>query len=49
MSKVSDMSKVLQGGIRPCFVEDDSESASAGAAEGSEGSDSSPRSSPLGW
>ena len=36
MSKMSDMLEVLRGGIRPCFVEDDSKSAGVGTAEGSE-------------
>ena len=40
MSKMSDMSDLLRGRIRPCFVKYDSKSASAGAAEGSEGFDS---------
>ena len=39
MSKMSDMSEELRGGIRPRFVEDDSDSTSGGEAEGSEGFD----------
>ena len=34
MSKVSDMSEVLRSRIGPCYLEDDSESVSASAAEG---------------
>ena len=40
MSKMSDMSDLLRGRIRPRFVKYDSKSASVGAAEGSEGFDS---------